>query len=337
MTRPGDEFEQIRRALRGRRVCVTGGAGFIGGHLARACLEAGAEVCVLDDLSAGDGARIDELFEVSSDAFDFVHGSVLDPDAVRDGVEGCSLVFHLAAMASVREAVERPRRCFDVNVGGTVRVAEGARAARVRRLIYTASSSAYGDAPAPHQEHQASRPLGPYAASKVAGEAVVRAWASSMGLDGVSLRLFNVYGPGQADDSPYAAVIPAFRRRLHAGRAPIIHGDGEQTRDFISVGEVVRALLIAGTSPDPLRGETVNIGAGEAVTINELARLMARLTGREDLAPEHEKPRPGDIRHSVADMAKAYAVLGFQPREHLERGLAELVAPTPDAGAAAEH
>lgn len=337
MTLPVDESTAIQRALRGRRVCVTGGAGFIGGHLTRALLESGCEVCIIDDLSSSTGDRLDELFEMAGESLDFVHGSILDDDALFDAVDGCHLVYHLAAMASVTESMAEPERCFDVNAAGTVRVAEAARETRARRLVYAASSSAYGDAPTPHREHQAARPMSPYAASKVAGEEVVQAWASSLGLDGVSLRFFNVYGPGQADDSPYAAVIPNFRRRLVAGQAPVIQGDGEQTRDFIAVTEVVRALLLAGASPDALRGEPVNIGAGQAVTINELARLMARLAGREDLQAIHEPPRAGDIRHSVADMAKAYAVLGFQPRGDLEGGLADLVMPSRGAGAASER
>ncbi|MFG0274792.1 MAG: SDR family NAD(P)-dependent oxidoreductase [Phycisphaerales bacterium] len=337
MALPGDEAEAIQRALRGRRVCVTGGAGFIGGHLSRALLETGCEVCIIDDLSASTGERLDELFEIAGDALDFVHGSILDPGALFDAVDGCHLVYHLAAMASVTESMQHPQRSFDVNATGTLRVAEAARETRAARLIYAASSSAYGDAPTPHREHQAARPQSPYAAGKLAGEEIVQSWASSMGLDGVSLRFFNVFGPGQADDSPYAAVIPNFRRRLLAGEAPVIHGDGEQTRDFIAVTEVVRALLLAGASSDALRGETVNLGCGNAVTVNELARIMARLVGREDLAPVHEGERAGDVRHSVADMAKAYAVLGFQARGDLESGLADLVMPTPGAGAATER
>jgi len=327
----------MQRALRGRRVCVTGGAGFIGGHLSRALLETGCEVCILDDLSNSSGDRLDELFELSGDALDFVHGSILDPGALFNAIDGADLVYHLAAMASVTESVESPQRSFDVNATGTLRVAEAARETRAKRLIYAASSSAYGDAPTPHREHQAPRPQSPYAAGKLAGEEVVQAWAQSMGLDGVSLRFFNVYGPGQGEGGPYAAVIPNFRRRLLAGKAPLIYGDGEQTRDFIAVTEVVRALLLAGASPDPLRGEPVNIGTGAPVTINELARVMARLAGREDLEPTHEPERAGDVRDSVADVAKANAVLGFQPRGDLESGLADLVMPSPGAEAASER
>jgi nucleoside-diphosphate-sugar epimerase len=322
-------------SLKAMRVCVTGGAGFIGSNVAAELLRQGAEVCILDDLSTGDGVRIDRLFALAQDRLDFIHGSILDPAALNDAIEGADAVLHLAAVASVQASMDNPRRTFDVNAAGTMRVAEACRQAGVKRLVYAASASAYGDSPTPHRESAHPRPLSPYAASKVAGELVVSAWASSMGVDGVALRLFNVFGAGQPADSAYAAVVPAFISHIRQGKAPVIYGDGAQTRDFICIGEVVRAFLMAAVSAEPLKGEVVNIGSGDLVTVLELAETLLRIAGRDDLRPRHEAARAGDVRDSVADMTKAYAVLGFKPDCDLERSMASILHAGADAPASA--
>jgi len=311
--------------LKAKRICVTGGAGFIGSYVAAELLRTGAEVCIIDDLSSGDGTRIDRLFALAQDRLDFIHGSILDPAALYDATGNADVVLHLAAIASVQASMDNPRRTFDVNAAGTMRVAEACRQAGVRRLVYAASASAYGDTPTPHRETAQPRPRSPYAASKVAGELVVSAWATSMGVDGVALRLFNVFGAGQPADSAYAAAIPAFISAVRQGRPPIIFGDGGQTRDFICIDEVVRAFLIAASTDEPLKGEVVNIGSGESITIKQLASMVLSIAAREDLAPRHESFRPGDIRESVADMTKAYAVLGYKPDCDLERSLENIL------------
>ncbi|MFG0256446.1 MAG: SDR family NAD(P)-dependent oxidoreductase [Phycisphaerales bacterium JB043] len=320
MPLPGDELAPIADALRGQRVCVTGGAGFVGVHLCHALIRLGAEVCIIDDLSASDGQDIDELFELGEERVDFIHGSILDPAALWDAIEGSRSIIHLAAITTVGESIDNPRRTIDVNTAGTARVAEAARQAGVERVVFASSSSVYGDLPVPHREDAALRPISPYAASKASGEHIIKAWASSMGVDGVSLRFFNIYGPNQKPDSRYAAVIPIFLDRASKGLPLVVHGDGEQTRDFISVQEVIRSMLLALTTKDQLHGEAINIGSGRAASINELAQIVKRVSG-SDVPIEHGQPRNGDVARSVADMTKSFALLGFTPRGDLEENL----------------
>ncbi len=321
-----DHLPQNRRdALRGRSVCVTGGAGFIGGHLTEALLRLGARVAVIDDLSNAGFDLPAALLDRWSENFRFVHASILERRALAEAVEGADVVFHLAAMSSVPRSVEEPERSFEVNAAGTVRVLEAARAAGVRRLVYSASSSAYGDAPTlPKVETMRPDPLSPYAAGKLAGEEAVAAWSRCYPLEGISLRYFNIFGPRQPADSPYSGVVAAFARRLLSGQRPVIHGDGEQTRDFTYVDNAVLANLLAATAiphPGELRGQVVNVGSGERISINDLARLMAEAAGRPDLAPEHLPPRAGDVRDSLADIAAAELLLGYRPLATLRQGL----------------
>ncbi|MHC4975257.1 MAG: NAD-dependent epimerase/dehydratase family protein [Planctomycetota bacterium] len=318
----GDELAPIADAIRGQRVCITGGAGFVGVHLSHALIRLGAEVCIIDDLSSSDGTELDELFELADGRLDFVHGSILDPAALWDAVEGSHLIVHLAAVTTVGESMDNPRRTIDVNTAGTARVAEAARQANVRRVVFASSSSVYGDSPVPHREDIAARPLSPYAASKASGEHIVKAWASSMGVDGVSLRFFNIFGPNQKPGSRYAAVIPIFLDRASKNLPVQVHGDGNQTRDFISIQEVIRATLLALTNPEPLHGEAINVGTGKSVTINELAEVVKRVSGAE-VPIEHAQARDGDVPQSVADMTKAFALLGFTPRGELEENLSK--------------
>src|SRR5687768_1935651 len=268
------------RALHGShfadcRVLITGGAGFIGSHLAHALLELGASVVVLDDLSGGSLANVEAMPPGT-----FVEGSILDDELLARVTRGCRFVFHEAALGSVPRSVKLPRLYNEVNTTGTLNVLEAARAAGVARVIFAASSSAYGDNPVPWTETMPVLPKSPYAATKVAGEALLRAYAGSYGRpDMVSLRYFNIFGPRQNANSAYAAVIAAFAKAMIAGQRPVIYGDGEQSRDFTSVYNVVHANLLAARLEKPAGGEVVNVGCGGRISVNELASLMAESLG----------------------------------------------------------
>jgi len=312
-------------AVRGEAVCVTGGAGFIGSHLVGALAGAGASVRVIDDLSSATSDRLTDLIEAHEGRVRFTHASILEPGAMAEASRGARWVFHLAAMSSAAEAQEDPARCVEVNGLGTARVLEASRHAGVQRVVYAASASAYGDTAGPNREDQPPAPMSPYAAGKLAGEHAIAGWARSMGVDGVSLRLFNVYGPGQSEHSPYAAVIPAFATRLRAGLPPVIYGDGSQTRDFVHVSDVVRAMTLAAARPAPWGGIAVNIGSGRSVSIAELASVMARLCGEAPTPPIHEPSRAGDIAASECDPSRAEREMGFRARVTLEDGLDALL------------
>lgn len=325
MVVPGEHRSKLEFFYAGRRVCITGGAGFIGSHLARALYDLGARVVVIDDLSGADGAAIDDLLRADADRFQFIHGSILDPRALQDSLLAAKIVFHLAAMVSVVESFERSERAFEVNVLGALRTVELARSLGVERVVAASSSSVYGDMTGPAREDAAPAPLSPYAVTKVATEHIVSTWARTLGLPGCALRFFNVYGPGQNERGPYAAVIPAFVSRARGGDAPVIFGDGAQTRDFIHVDDVVLALLLAGMSPDAGRGDAVNIGSGKPTSILDLAEAVIDLAGHPDMEIRHETAREGEPRESVADVSRARRLLGFQATVDLETGLRALL------------
>ena len=306
--------------LRNTRSLVTGGAGFIGSHLATALHGLGSEVTVLDDLSGGgDPAALPAGVR-------FVRGSILDGPLVTGLTVGCQFVFHQAALGSVPRSVEQPRLYHDVNVTGTLNVLEAARSAGVTRVMFAASSSCYGDNPTlPKTESMPTAPLSPYAANKVCDEAMMSAYAHSYGLDTACLRYFNIFGPRQSPDNAYAAVIAAFAKALVNGRRPVIFGDGEQSRDFTYVDNVVRANLLAATAAGPLGGAAINVACGQRVTVTELAVEMARLFGRPDLTPEYRPDRPGDVKHSLADLSAARRLLGYEPVVGFRDGLATTV------------
>ena len=301
-----------------RRVLVTGGAGFIGSHLVEALLQLDADVTVFDDCSGGAARNLPMATNLN-----FVQGSVLDEAAVAAVVKDQDTVFHLAARVSVPQSVTDPKAYHDVNATGTVNVLEAARNGGVRRVVYSASSSAYGDAPElPKVETMAERPQSPYAAAKLVGEQYVRAYASCYDLDAISLRYFNIFGPRQNPHSPYSGVIAAFSKMILNGEAPNITGDGSASRDFTYVHNVVHANLLAATHEKRLGGDVVNIAIGQQRTILELAVAMLRLFDRTDLKPTFAPPRPGDVAHSLADLTHAKAVLGFSPVVGFEEGLA---------------
>lgn len=311
-----------------RTVCVTGGAGFIGGHLTERLVSLGARVRLIDDLSTGNIDFAARLVDSAPDRVRFVYASILDPAALMDAVDGCDVVFHLAAMGSVPRSIEDPDRCFEVNTTGTVRVLEASRRACVRRVVFASSSSVYGDAAvsgAGAVETAELRPLSPYAASKCSAEHAVRAWSMCYDLDGVSLRYFNVFGPRQSAESQYAAVIPAFVKSVRAGERPRIFGDGSYSRDFTAVSDVVAANLLAGARDGELAGVAINVACGQSTTILELARLIAILLGRRELEPRFEPLRAGDVPHSLADISRARELLGYVPSQDLESGLRALI------------
>jgi nucleoside-diphosphate-sugar epimerase len=231
-------------------------------------------------------------------------------------------VFHLAALGSVPHSVARPREYHDVNVTGTLNVLEAARAAGVQRVMYAASSSAYGDTPQlPKVETIPPAPLSPYAANKIAGEAMLAAWSASYGMDTAALRYFNIFGPRQNANSAYAAVIAAFAKAILAGKPPTIYGDGLQSRDFTFVHNAVHANLLAARNATPLGGEVINVACGRSINLNRLAPLMAELLGRPDLKPVYAEARAGDVKHSLADLTRAKSMLGYEPIVDFETGL----------------
>lgn len=307
------------RALEGRRCLVTGVAGFIASHLADALLALGARVRGLDDLSEGEESNI-------SAGVDFVRGSITDAQTCRRAVEGCEVVFHLAAKVSVPRSVLDPAGYHQTNVTGTLNLLEAAQAAGVRRFIYSASSSAYGDLPElPKREDMPPRPMSPYAAAKLAAEHYVRAFAAVYEIDAVSLRYFNIFGPRQNANSAYAGVIAAFARDMLAGAAPTIYGDGSASRDFTYVANAVQANLLAARHEKPLDGDVLNVGIGRRISVLELndimGKLVAGMIGGEAKPPRFEPPRPGDVPHSLADLSRISGVLGYEPIVGLEVGL----------------
>ena len=299
--------------FQGISVLVTGGAGFIGSHLVDALAARGARVRVLDDLSTG---RRENLPDV-----ELIEGDIRDPETCRAACEGAEYVFHQAALGSVPRSMSDPGTSIAVNVTGTANVFAAARKEGTRRVIYASSSSVYGDGETiVKREGEERRPLSPYAASKAMGEELAEVFGRCYGQELVGLRYFNVYGPRQSPDGPYAAVVPRFFRACSAGEAPVIHGDGEQSRDFTWVGDAVMANLLAAGAPAAACGRAYNVARGERTTVKELAARVRELVGG-GLPPRHEPPRPGDVRHSQADTSAAEAALGFRAAVGLAEGL----------------
>jgi len=323
MTRLTDtQSEPLRKKLNNTVVTVTGGAGFIGGHLVDALIDLGARITVIDDLSNSNASHISSQIEANPEQLRFIQGSILDPISLGAAVEGARYVFHLAALGSVPKSVEDPARTWVVNATGTMRVLTAAQKAGATRVIYSASSSAYGDNPAlPKQETQAPEPESPYAAAKLAGESLCRSWATCYGIDTACLRYFNIFGPRQAADSAYAAVVPAFLNCYLNNQSPTIFGDGGQTRDFTHVTNAVYANLVAAINDAPMKGEVFNIGAGKQTSINQLAASLKNLLQIQGLDPVYQPERIGEVRDSVADISKGQSILGYQPVTTLEEGL----------------
>lgn len=300
----------------GRRALVTGGAGFVGGHLVEGLLDAGWSVRVLDDLSTGCEQNLAGVLP----RVEFARGDIRDEAELAVAVEGVEVVFHQAVLPSVPLSVAEPLRTHAVNSGGTLGVLETARRAGVRRVVYAASSSAYGDtAELPKREDMPARPRSPYALQKYSGEVYCQLYAELYGLETVALRYFNVFGPRQNPDSEYAAVVPRFLRAAAAGEPAQIDGDGEQTRDFTYVADAVRANLLAADAPRA-SGAVVNVAAGASTSILALWRAVCETLGTR-IEARHAPPRAGDVRDSLADLARARELLGYQPEVPLAEGL----------------
>ena len=300
------------------RVLVTGGAGFIGSHLVDGLLYSGLEVGILDDFSSGAESNLtNHLKDVR------IHrGSITNEEFVSKVVQCYDVVLHQAARISVTRSVKNPIFTNTINVDGTLNLLVAARKAGVERFVYASSSSVYGDTPAlPKVESMPPHPLSPYAVSKLAAEAYCGVFASIHGLKTVSLRYFNVYGPRQSP-GPYSGVIPTFIDTIKNGKAPLIYGDGLQTRDFTYVRDVVQANLLAMTKP-VRGGEVFNVGSSKRITINDLAETILRLLKRPDLKPIHLQERAGDVKHSLADITRISHDLGYSPKYHLDEGIAE--------------
>ena len=300
---------------------VTGGAGFIGSHIAVRLLQEGHRVRVLDNLSTGKGENLDVIRAASpSGRFEWIEGDIRSVETCRDACRGVDYVLHEAALASVQRSIENPGDTTVVNVGGLVNVLSAARDSGVRRVVCASSSSVYGDTPTlPKHEGMVPEPLSPYAASKLAGEQFARVFSTTLGLETISLRYFNVFGQRQDPRSQYAAVIPLFAASLREGKPPRIFGDGQQSRDFTYVDNVVDANLAACTKGKG-DGQAMNIACGERYTLLNLLENMYRVFGVRT-EPEFLPPRPGDVRHSQASIERARRELGFNPRIGFEEGM----------------
>ena len=297
---------------------VTGGAGFIGCNLARHVLAKGHQVVVLDNFSTGHRRNLEEIL----DNVEMVEGDVRDRETVDRAVAGCSAIFHEAALPSVSRSVEDPVSSHDVNVNGTITLLEAARAAGVKRVVFAGSSSAYGETvESPKHEGMVPTPISPYAASKVACEVYLRAYASVYGMETLTLRYFNVFGPYQDPEGAYAAVIPAWVSRILAGSAPIVYGDGEQSRDFCYIQNVCEANWLAAHAPaDACDGTAVNIACNHATSLNQILLKLKELLAVE-VEAEYTDPRAGDVKDSLADISLARETIGYKPGVYFEEGL----------------
>jgi UDP-glucose 4-epimerase len=302
----------------GKRILVTGGGGFIGSHLAKRLVSLGHQVTILDNFSTGRRSNLEAL---ASDV-EIIEGDIQSYERAFHAVRGCEVVFHEAALPSVPRSVQDPLTSTASNVIGTLNVLLAARDAQVRRVVYASSSSVYGSNPSlPKSEDMATLPISPYAVAKLAGEGYCRSFGVVYGLEAVAIRYFNVFGPRQDPRSMYAAVIPNFISALLAGESPTIFGDGEQSRDFTYVDNVIDANLLA-MDADSVAGHVYNVACGESATLNELVASLNEIIGTSH-KPVYRAPRSGDVKHSLADISRARADLGYKPtvsfREGLER------------------
>jgi UDP-glucose 4-epimerase len=301
---------------------VTGGAGFIGSHLVDALVRRGNAVRVLDDFSTG----LRDNLAHHGTKIDVVDGSITDPAAVEKAVRGARTVYHLGALASVARSVEAPLVSHAACATGTLTVLDGARKAGVKRIVYAASSSAYGGYSTQEGQTEDLLPnaMSPYAAAKLAGEYYMQAFAATYGLETVRLRFFNIFGPRQRADSPYSGVIAIFTALMKQGKAPTVHGDGLQSRDFTYVANCVQAILKAGEAKGA-SGNVYNVGTGRSVTVLDLVAALNKLLGTS-FKPLHADPRAGDVRYSMADISRARRDLGYDPTVSFEDGLAKTLA-----------
>ena len=302
------------------RAIVTGGAGFIGSHITEELIRKGYQVTVIDNLSNGKLSNIESV--AGSKQIDFVRGSITNLPLLRKLFSGTDYVFHQAAIASVPNSIKNPRASHNTNMTGTLNVLLAARDNKVKKVVYASSAAVYGDSPVlPKTEDMIPNPLSPYAIAKLGGEYYGKVFQEIYGVKTVSLRYFNVYGPRQDPNSPYAAAIPLFIALALAGKSPVIFGNGEQTRDFAFVKDVAKANILAAESQAT---GIFNIGTSTKVTVNRLVQLIFSLAGNGAIRPVYKDARPGDILHSLADISKARA-FGYNPECSLEEGLQEVI------------
>ena len=302
---------------------VTGGAGFIGSNLTRSLLASGARVRVLDNFLTGKRENLAGLADAYDDAFELIEGDLRDPDSVRRAAAGVEYVLHQGALPSVPRSVADPVLTNEINVSGTLNLLVAARDAGVRRVVFAASSSAYGDTPElPKRETMTPNPKSPYAAQKLTGEHYLRIFFEIYGLETVSLRYFNVFGPRQDPESTYAAVIPRFITTVLRGESPTVYGDGLQTRDFTYIDNVIQANLAACAAPKAACGKVVNIACGERVSLLDILEIVYGLAGKR-VSPKFEPGRVGDVRDSLADISLARDLIGYDPKVPFAKGLAQ--------------
>ncbi len=307
-------------ALDQEKVLVTGGCGFIGSHIVEALVKRGEQVRILDNLSTG---KLENIAAFDPQAVEVLIGDISDWPTVLEAMQGCSNVFHEAAIASVPRSVADPIGTGKVNYGGTLNILEAARQAGVRRVLFAGSAAVYGDEPTlPKQEAMPTKPITPYGIDKLASELMGHCYANTFGVEFVCLRYFNVFGSRQDPSNPYSGVISIFGDRLHQKIAPTIYGDGSQTRDFIHVSDVVRANLLAMEHP-AASGKTFNVGRGIATSLLEIISLLNDINGT-NITATHQPFRSGDIRHSLADISAMHS-LGWSPSVSMRDGLAELL------------
>src|SRR5262245_24334703 len=301
---------------------VTGGAGFLGSHIVEALLGSGEKVCVFDDFSTGSKRNVADW---PAKDVKVVDGDVRDAKAIVRAAKGCDYLLHFAAVPGVAKSVEDPETTLEVNVTGTIHALLAAREAKIKRVVFASSAAVYGESPVlPKEETMLPTPFSPYGASALAGEDLARVFYTTYRLETVCLRLFNCYGPRQDPNNPSSGVIAQFVHAVLTGKTPTIYGDGKQSRDFTYVSDVVDATRLACTAPKA-EGEVFNIGTGNRVTVSGLLNILGQLLERE-IQPAYVDPRPGDIRHSLAEVTKAQEVLGYRPRVSIQQGLVKVLA-----------
>jgi nucleoside-diphosphate-sugar epimerase len=317
---PISKYERSKKEM--SNVLVTGGAGFIGSHLTEALLQEGHQVRVLDDFSTGKSDNLN--FDKEFPSLEVIEGDIRNLGICQKAIKGMEYVFHQAALPSVQRSVEDPLGSNAVNVEGTLNILMAAREEGVKRVMYASSSSIYGDTPTlPKMEEMPPNPLSPYALQKYIGEMYCRLFYQLFGLETISLRYFNIFGPKQDPNSVYSAVIPRFIHALIHNQRPTVFGDGEQSRDFTYIDNVVQANLLA-MSADHVRGEAINVACGKRASLNQLLDFLKKILG-SNLMPVYEEPRKGDVKHSLADISQGKKTLNYEPKVDIEMGLKRTV------------